>query len=160
MALLFAIVFWTEGLHWQMPLIALSWGLLLTLAIIDTEHLAVPDSLNLLALLFALLAFAGTLERLEAALIAAGILTLLRIVLSYLLKKEAMGEADIVIVATLAALMGLEQALQGIFAAALLALPVALWYKWRTGEEPMTPFIPFLAGGGFLVYLGHHLIGF
>ena len=105
--------------------IALVFTLLLSLSVIDFYYKMVPDSLNLAALTFAILS-ATSLGQLgynfTNALLFAGGFTLLRFYLSYALKKEAMGEADIMIAATMGAVLGIQLALVAIFLSALLAL--------------------------------------
>lgn len=125
--------------------------LLLALAVIDFEHMMVPDSLNFSALFFALLAGPFGWENLTHALIIAGGLSLLRMGLGTLLKKEAMGEADIILGASMGALLGPEGALWALFIAAVLAIFPAL-FRRRKGQEE-TPFIPFLGAATWIVFL-------
>ena len=146
---------------------------------IDFRYKMAPDSLNLLAILFAILgaySFSMLLNNLQNALLFAGGFTLLRFSLSYILtsiahgkaKKtqtswtknyhtypfiEAMGEADIMVAATMGALLGVKLALVAIFVAAVLALPVMLYVQGKSLEEQRVPFIPFLAMGTFITYL-------
>ena len=64
-----------------------------------------------------------------------------------------MGEGDIMVAATMGALLGIELTLVAIFLSALLALPVMLALKNRSSQEPRVPFVPFLAFATFVVYL-------
>ena len=159
--------------------IGLSFLTLLALSMIDFRYKMVPDSLNLLALLFAIMgawSIGGALNNFQNALLFGGGFTLLRFALSYMLtssahrhaKKtitpwtknyhtypfiEAMGEGDIMVAATMGALLGVKLGLFAIFLSALLALPVMLLLTNRSKEEQRVPFIPFLALSTFIVYL-------
>jgi len=159
--------------------VGLSFLMLLALAMIDFKYMMIPDSLNLLAILFAVLAASniqGIFLNFQNALLFAGGFTLLRFTLSYFLtssahslsKKtqtswtknyhtypfiEAMGEGDIMVAATMGALLGIELTLVAIFLSALLALPVMLALKNKSSQELRVPFVPFLAFATFIVYI-------
>ena len=160
-------------------LITCSFLTLLALSMIDFRYKMVPDSLNLLALLFAIFgawSLSGIVLNFKNALLFAGGFTLLRFSLSYILtslahreaKKtvtswsknyhtypfvEAMGEGDIMVVATMGALLGVKLTLVAIFLSALLALPVMLLVTRGSREEQRVPFVPFLAVATFIVYI-------
>ncbi|WP_345993896.1 prepilin peptidase [Sulfurimonas sp. HSL-1716] len=177
--MIFFIIAYKMGITLSSTFTALAFLVLLALSMIDFKYKTVPDSLNLLALLLAVLS-AYSLDmlivNLQNALLFAGGFTLLRFALSYVLtsaayKKakrndtpwtkhyhrypfvEAMGEADIMIAATMGALLGLKLTLFAIFLAAVLALPVMLLVMNRSAEEQRVPFIPFLALATFITYL-------
>ncbi len=159
--------------------ITLSFMMLLALSMIDFKYKMIPDSLNLLAILFAVLGAwspFGLLENLKNALLFAGGFTLLRFALSYYLTSsvfraglktktswnrhydrtpmiEAMGEGDIMVAATMGALLGVKVGLVAIFLAALLALPVMLLLRNRPAEEQRVPFVPFLAMATFIAFM-------
>ena len=159
--------------------IGLSFLMLLALSVIDFKYKMVPDSLNLLAILFAVIgawSVSGIFVNFQNALLFAGGFTLLRFALSYYLTSsiyraglpsktswnkhydrtpfiEAMGEGDIMVAATMGALLGAKLALIAIFLSAILALPVMLTLLSRSAEEQRVPFVPFLALATFIVYL-------
>jgi leader peptidase (prepilin peptidase)/N-methyltransferase len=136
--------------------VALTFNLLLALSVIDYRYKMVPDSINLSALTIAMIS-ATSLGQLgynvSNALLFAGGFTLLRFYLSYLLKKEAMGEADIMIAATMGALLGVKLGLVAIFAGAVLALPALLLTQGESEDSKQLPFIPFLAMGCWIVLM-------
>ncbi len=66
---------------------------------------------------------------------------------------EAMGEGDIMVAATMGALLGVKLTLVAIFLSALLALPVMLLLMNRSAEEQRVPFVPFLAMATFIIYI-------
>ena len=157
----------------------LSFLMLLALSMIDFKYKMVPDSLNLLAILFAVLGgwgVHGIIENIKNALLFAGGFTLLRFTLSYYLTSsvyraglktktawnrhydrtpmiEAMGEGDIMVAATMGALLGVKLGLIAVFLAALLALPVMLLLRNRPPEEQRVPFVPFLSMATFIAFM-------
>lgn len=167
------------GISLPIFFIALSFLMLFALSMIDFKYKMVPDSLNLLAIIFAILGawnLNGLLLNIQNALLFAGAFTLLRFSLSYLLTSsahrhanktktswtsnyntypfiEAMGEGDIMVAATMGALLGVELTLVAIFLSAVLALPVMLGVQNKSKEEKRVPFVPFLALATFIVYI-------
>jgi len=155
-ALIFLFTAMKLGINLHAFGIALVFTLLLSLSVIDFYYKMVPDSLNLAALTFAILS-ATSLGQLgynfTNALLFAGGFTLLRFYLSYALKKEAMGEADIMIAATMGAVLGIQLALVAIFLSALLALPALLLTQSDDEDSKQLPFIPFLAMATWIVLM-------
>ncbi len=177
--LIFVILVMKFGISLPVFFLALSFLMLLALSMIDFRYKMVPDSLNFLALIFAVLgawSFMGSVENLKNAFLFAGGFTLLRFGLSYLLtssahrhaKKtttawtknyhtypyiEAMGEGDIIVAATMGAILGIQLTLVAIFLSAVLALPVMLALRGRSAEEQRVPFVPFLALATFIVFI-------
>jgi leader peptidase (prepilin peptidase)/N-methyltransferase len=141
------LVYYKLGFVWYMPILFLVFAMLLVLIVIDIEYLAVPDSINLLALTLAFIQ-PNFLDAFQNALMAMGGLALLRYYLSYLLKKEAMGEGDIIVAGTMGALLGFPLFFYALFLSAILAIVPSLIAKDR-----MVPFIPFLAIATFIVYI-------
>lgn len=136
--------------------VALTFDLLLALSVIDYRYKMVPDSINLSALTIAMISATSLGQvgyNVSNALLFAGGFTLLRFYLSYLLKKEAMGEADIMIAATMGALLGVKLGLVAIFVGALLALPALLLTQGESEDSKQLPFIPFLAMGCWTVLM-------
>lgn len=160
-------------------LIGLSFLMLLALSVIDFRYKMVPDSINLLAMFFAIFGawnLSGVFLNFQNALLFAGGFTLLRFALSYYLTSsvyraglktktlwnkhydrtpfiEAMGEGDIMVAATMGALLGLKLTLVAIFLSAILALPVMLLLRNKSAEQQRVPFVPFLAVATFIVYV-------
>ncbi len=98
-------------------------SMLLALSVIDLKYKAVPDCISIPAL-FVSLFVADFLVALNDALLLAGGFALLRILVSWIIKKEAMGEADIIIAGIIGAVLGVELGLAAIYLSALIALPV------------------------------------
>ena len=149
-AILFFIAYYkTQSLMYGF-VVGLVFALLLGLSLIDLRYKAVPDSLNLSALSLAIFSSPSILTNLTNALLFAGGFSLLRFYVSYMVKKEALGEADIMIAATIGAMVGIKMGLVTIFLSAVIALPVFIIIKDRDLE---VPFIPFLATALFIVYI-------
>ena len=177
--LIFVVLAYKFGISTPVFFIGMSFLMLLALSMIDFRYKMVPDSLNLLAIVFAIFgawSLGGIALNFQNALLLAGGFTLLRFGLSYILTSaahreanktitpwtknyhtypfiEAMGEGDIMVAATMGALLGVPLALAAIFLSALLALPVMVALKERSAEEQRVPFVPFLALATFIVML-------
>ncbi|MDP3266922.1 MAG: prepilin peptidase [Sulfuricurvum sp.] len=144
------------GINFQAFGIAMVFAFLLALSVIDFRYKMVPDSLNLSALTFAIFSVATMGEfvtHFTNALLLAGGFSLLRFYLSYAIKKEAMGEADIMIAATMGAVLGIKLALVAVFLSAILALPALLLTRTEDEESEQLPFIPFLAIATWIVLM-------
>ncbi len=138
----------TENLT-QGAILGLLFSLLLALSIIDLRYKAVPDIVSMPALLISFFA-RDFLDSFQDALIFAGGFTLLRMIVSWIIKKEAMGEADIIIASIIGATLGINLGLSAIYISAVLALPAFLLVGKRGFH---LPFIPFLTLGLFTTWL-------
>lgn len=145
--LIFVALFIKVGLVWYLPFVAASFAALFALVMIDFKYMAVPDSVNFAALLFALVQ-PDFLNALMYAVIAAGGLYLIGLFSSLLARKQAMGGADVIVAGTMGALLGFPNFFVAIFLSAVLAMiPAMIW------RDKGVPFVPFLALATFLVYL-------
>lgn len=166
--LIFALLALKLGLGAEWFVTALVFALLMALSVIDFEYYAVPDSLNFTALGLALLmplfilvwdwGF-GDMKDLsfymdmlftrfkDGAIMGVSFFALGYIV-KRLIKKDALGEADIIIAATMGAMLGFPLVLMAIYVSALLAIIPAV-----TARNHMVPFVPFLALGTWIVYI-------
>ncbi len=153
---IFASVFLKLGLSYMALMIALSFSFLLALSVIDFYIKMVPDSLNLLAMSTAMMAamsLHGFIINFQNTLLFVGGFALLRFYLSYFMKKEALGEGDLMVAGTMGAMLGVQLGLMAIFVSALLALPIMLVMRNETDASKMVPFVPFLALALFIVYI-------
>jgi len=134
-------------LVWYLPFVAVSFAAIFALVMIDLKYMAVPDSINFTALLFALVQ-PNFLNALMYATIAAGGLYLIGLLSSLIARKQAMGGADVIVAGTMGALLGFPNFFVAIFLSAILAMiPAMIW------REKGVAFVPFLALATFLVYL-------
>jgi leader peptidase (prepilin peptidase)/N-methyltransferase len=121
------------------------------LSMIDFEYKAVPDSLNLLALTLSFFASPDILENFTNALILMGGMSLIRYYVSFVIKREAMGEGDIILAGSMGALLGVKLSLIAIFIASFIAIFPSI-YNRITKKDLELPFIPFLTLGTFIVW--------
>ncbi len=145
--IIFVVLFYKTGLVWYFPFVAAAFAALFALVMIDFKYMAVPDSVNFAALLFALVQ-PNFLHALIYASIAAGGLYLIGLLSSLLARKQAMGGADVIVAGTMGALLGFPNFFVAIFLSAILAMiPAMIW------RDKGVPFVPFLALATFIVYL-------
>ena len=124
---------------------------LLALTMIDIDYKAVPDSLNLLALTLSIFSSPDIIENLKNALILMGGMSAIRFYVSYFIKREALGEGDIIVAGTMGGLLGIKLSLIAIFVASFIALFPSL-YQRVSKKEFELPFVPFLALATFIVW--------
>jgi len=145
--LIFVALYMKTGLVWYLPFVAASFAALFALVMIDFKYMAVPDSVNFVALAFALVQ-PNILNALMYAAIAAGGLYLVGLLSSFIARKQAMGGADVIVAGTMGALLGFPNFFVAIFLSAVLAIiPAMIW------RDKGVPFVPFLALATFIVYL-------
>ena len=146
-AVIFVVLFTKLGLVWYFPFVAFSFAALFALVMIDFKYMAVPDSINIIALLFAVIQPEYIQAFIDAGM-AAGGLYLVGLLSSILARKQAMGGADVIVAGTMGALLGFPNFFMAIFLSAILAMiPAIIW------REKGVPFVPFLALATFIVYL-------
>ncbi len=122
---------------------------LLALSLIDLRYKAVPDALSIPTMILAFFAYPLDFT-LTYGLMFAGGFTLLRMIVSFVLKKEAMGEADIIIAVIIGSLLGNPLGLVAIYLGAVISIPAFLMVRKKDFE---LPFIPFLLAGLLITYL-------
>ncbi len=145
--LLFVGIYLKLGLVWYLPFVFASFSALFALVMIDFKYMAVPDSVNIAALLFALVQ-PNYLDALMYTAIAAGSLYLIGLFSSLLARKQAMGGADVIVAGTMGALLGFPNFFIALFLSAILAIIPAL-----INRQSGVPFVPFLALATFIVYI-------
>ena len=164
--ILSALIYFNFGFSAQSLFIGIAILLLLALSVIDWRFSEVPDSLNFSALIFGIVGgifwHRDFIFVIGSAFAFAGFFTLLRFAFQSFAKKEALGEGDIIIVATIAAILGWKVAFIAIFLGAVFSLFVLLF----KGKDFKLPFIPFLFGGlivcvffyeFFVAFLGNYV---
>jgi len=145
--LIFIILYLKVGFEWYLPAVLLSFTALFALVMIDFKYFAVPDNVNIFALLMALIQpeyIDATINTLSAGL---GLYILGRVT-GFIFKKEAMGEADVIVAGTMAGLLGFPLFFVALFLSAILAIIPSLLAK-----DTMIPFVPFLSLATFIVYI-------
>lgn len=145
--IIFTALFLKLGMVWYLPFIAASFAALFALVMIDFKYMAVPDSVNFAALIFALIQ-PDFIHAAMYAAIAAGGLYLIGLLSSLIARREAMGGADVIVAGTMGALLGFPNFFLALFLSAILAMIPSLIQR-----EKGVPFVPFLALATFIVYL-------
>ncbi len=153
-SLIFVISYLRSDTLLNAIIFSLLFSMLLALSIIDLRYKAVPDSISF-PLLFLSFFSRNFLDSFSDALLFAGGFSLLRMVVSWIIKKEAMGEADIIIAAVIGAVLGVKLGLVAIYLSALIALPAFIVVNKRGFE---LPFIPFLGLGIFISWVAQNSI--
>lgn len=84
-----------------------------------------------------------------------GVLLATALLGNLLFKKESMGGGDLKLMAMMGAFIGWQKILYVFLLAPFVALPFALWYRYKNNDE-QTPYGPFLAfwGAAFFLYGG------
>jgi leader peptidase (prepilin peptidase)/N-methyltransferase len=114
---------------------------------IDFKYMAVPDSVNVVALVLALVQPEFLMALLYAG-VASGGLFLIGWLSSIIARRQAMGGADVIVAGTMGALLGFPNFFIALFLSSILAMiPAMIW------RDKGVPFVPFLALATFIVYL-------
>ncbi len=156
--------------------VAVGATILLGIAVTDLQHYVIPDGFTVTGFLFALVMpivalfrfeqgpFAGPWDALVGGCAAAGLIAIVGWLGEVALKKEAMGQGDVTLMAFVGAMVGPARGLLTVFVAAALASVVftmlvapAVWWRARASgkafELPLVPFGVFLAPAGLLTLL-------
>lgn len=161
--LLFVLALYLCNSHLESIFIALCFSMLLSLSFIDAKYKAVPESLLLLSLIFAVFSLSDELGLLlngiKNALLFAGGISILKAFVSFFINfnrrgevLEAMGDADTIIVALIGALLGVKLGLFAIFLSACFTLPFFMYVRIKGAEDFEMPFIPYLSMGFLCTY--------
>lgn len=148
-ALLYLLVYALGEPFIQSLLLGTIFALLLALSLIDLRYKAVPDMLSLPALYLSFM-LSSPLISLQNGLLFMGVFALLRMSLSSILKKEVMGEADIIIAGIIGAILGVKLGFFAIYFSAVIALFAFMAVRKRGYE---LPYIPFLSVTLFLTWI-------
>ncbi len=156
--------------------VAVMGTILLGVLMTDLLHYVIPDGFTVTGFLFALAAavlalflgghgpFAGPWEALVGACAGAGLIAIVGWLGEVALKKEAMGQGDVTLMAMIGAMVGVERGFLTVFVAAgigaasflALVIPIGWWRARARGEAfelPLVPFGVFLAPAGMLALL-------
>lgn len=162
--------------------VAVGATILLGIAVTDLKHYVIPDGFTVTGFVFAMVMpiiavfvgderpFAGPWDALIGACASAGLIAIVGWLGEVVLKKEAMGQGDVTLMAFVGAMVGPARGLLTVFVAAAIAsvvfvflvAPIGWWRARARGqpfELPLVPFGVFLAPAGLLTLLwGNALI--
>lgn len=167
---------WQWGLTFTALRVAVCATILLGILMTDLLQYVIPDGFTVTGFLFAVVAapvafvlqeqgpFAGPWDALVGACAGAGMIAIVGWLGEVALRKEAMGQGDVTLMAMVGAMVGPGRSFLTVFIAAglgaavflLLVAPVAAIRARRRGEAfelPLVPFGVFLAPAGMLTLL-------
>jgi leader peptidase (prepilin peptidase)/N-methyltransferase len=146
------LVYYKNGFDIYSLMLMASFLSLLVSSIVDLKYKAITYIMNVLPVTFAIFSSSNILENLTNALILAGGAVFIRDYVSAFINKEAMGDGDILVFATMGAILGIKLSLMALFLGAVLAIFPAI-YNRIAKKDLELPFIPFLSLGLFIVWL-------
>jgi len=147
-----ALVYYKNGFNIFSLMLMASFLSLLVSSIVDLKYKAITYIMNVLPVTFAIFSSANILENFTNALLFAGGAVFIRDYVSAFINKEAMGDGDILVFATMGAILGIKLSLMAIFLGAIFAIFPSI-YNRLANKDLELPFIPFLSLGLFVVWL-------
>ena len=147
-----ALVYYKNGFNIFSLMLMASFLSLLVSSIVDLKYKAITYIMNVLPVTFAIFSSANILENFTNALLFAGGAVFIRDYVSAFINKEAMGDGDILVFATMGAILGIKLSLMAIFLGAIFAIFPSI-YNRIANKDLELPFIPFLSLGLFAVWL-------
>jgi len=145
-------IYYKNGFDIYSLMLMLSFLSLLVSSMVDLKYKAITYVMNVLPVTFAIFSSPDILENFKNALLFAGGAVFIRDYVSALINKEAMGDGDILVFATMGAILGIKLSFIAIFLGAIFAIFPSL-YNRIANKDLELPFIPFLSLGLFIVWL-------
>jgi len=146
------IVYYKNGFDIFSVMLMASFLSLLVSSVVDLRYKAITYTMNVLPVTFAIFSSSNILENFTNALLLAGGAVFVRDYVSAFINKEAMGEGDILVFATMGAILGIKLSLIAIFLGAIFAIFPSI-YNRIAKKDLELPFIPFLSLGLFIVWI-------
>ncbi len=146
------IVYYKNGFDIYSLMLMASFLSLLVSSVVDLKYKAITYIMNILPVTFAIFSNEDILENFKNALLLAGGAVFIRDYVSAFINKEAMGDGDILVFATMGAILGIKLSLIALFLGAIFAIFPAI-YNRIAQKDLELPFIPFLSLGLFIVWL-------
>lgn len=134
--LLGMMVYYLNGLSYHSFFIFATFTTLLAISVIDFKYKMIPDSLSLLALIFACFHSNMYFDSIKYAFIMIGFFTLLRISGQYFFNKEIMGEGDLLIAGIIGAMLPtFEQAMTSIMVTCIVIIIPSIYLRLNQKEN-------------------------
>ena len=146
------IVYYKNGFDIFSVMLMASFLSLLVSSVVDLRYKAITYTMNVLPVTFAIFSSSNILENFTNALLLAGGAVFIRDYVSAFINKEAMGEGDILVFATMGAILGIKLSFIAIFLGAIFAIFPSI-YNRIAKKDLELPFIPFLSLGLFIVWI-------
>ena len=147
-----AIVYYKNGFNISSLMLMATFLSLLVSSVVDLKYKAITYTMNVLPVTFAIFSSVNIVENFTNALLFAGGAVFIRDYVSAIIKKEAMGDGDILVFATMGAVLGVKLSLMAIFLGAVFAIFPSI-YNRIAKKDLELPFIPFLSLGLFVVWM-------
>ena len=147
-----AIVYYKNGFNIFSLMLMTTFLSLLVSSVVDLKYKAITYTMNVLPVTFAIFSSVNIVENFTNALLFAGGAVFIRDYVSAIIKKEAMGDGDILVFATMGAVLGVKLSLMAIFLGAVFAIFPSI-YNRIAKKDLELPFIPFLSLGLFVVWM-------
>ena len=147
-----AIVYYKNGFNIFSLMLMATFLSLLVSSVVDLKYKAITYTMNVLPVTFAIFSSVNIVENFTNALLFAGGAVFIRDYVSAIIKKEAMGDGDILVFATMGAVLGVKLSLMAIFLGAVFAIFPSI-YNRIAKKDLELPFIPFLSLGLFVVWM-------
>lgn len=167
--ILFALSYIIFGFSVELAIALTFISTLLIIIISDYQTMIIPDevlltgSILLIVEIWIQQGWSGTLQAIIAGVLSFITMFLLKKFGDFLFKKESMGGGDIKLMFVFGLVLGYRMAIISIFVASFIALPVAIYYTIRYGDqkyieddeipEHSIPFGPFLAFASIFLLL-------
>ena len=150
----FVGLFYVHSFSLEFVLLAFVFSFLISLAMMDLRHTHISESLAILTLLLAFIFQIGRGSYFDIFILM-GFFYTIRMIVSYILKQEAMGEGDIIIAGIIGSVLGIESSIEAVLLSCMIAIPFAIYL--RVKGELETPFVPFLAIALIFVYFSKNI---
>jgi leader peptidase (prepilin peptidase)/N-methyltransferase len=147
-----AIVYYKKGFDIFSMMLILTFLSLLVSSVVDLRYKAITYVMNVLPVTFAIFSSQDIILNFTNSLLLAGGAVFIRDYISAFIDKEAMGDGDILVFATMGAVLGVKLSLIAIFVGAVFAIFPSL-YNRIANKDLELPFIPFLSLGLLIVWI-------
>jgi leader peptidase (prepilin peptidase)/N-methyltransferase len=162
----YVAILWGFGWGWPTLVYGLFFSALLTVTLIDLDHLMIPDVITLPGIVLGVVCSwwvlpVGLLNSLIGVIVGGGVLLAMAWISPFLFGKEGLGGGDIKLLAMVGAFLGWQLALTTLMIASILGalVGVGLLSVSAMKRGQYLPFGPFLSLGAVLSLLfGHEIL--
>ena len=147
-----AMVYYKNGFDIFSVMLMATFLSLLVSSMVDLKYKAITYIMNVLPVTFAIFSSQDIVSNFTNALLFAGGAVFIRDYISAFIDKEAMGDGDILVFATMGAVLGVKLSLMAIFLGAIFAIFPSI-YNRIANKDLELPFIPFLSLGLLVVWI-------
>lgn len=156
--ILFALIYNIYGWSIELLIALIFVSSLLIVVISDFSYMIIPDEVLIVSIVLLIIVmliskgFETTILAIFNALVAFGLMLLLKLVGDFIFKRESLGGGDIKLLFLFGLVLGWPNALITIFLGALIGLPIALVMTIKSSDN-VVPFGPFLSIAAMILFL-------